>query len=55
MLTTLAYAQEEMNSIEIEPFQNPDEKKERFIDYFYLMPKTVRDYTPSTNKHKQVH
>ena len=52
MLMSLAYAQEEMETIsvdsfEIEPFQNLDEKKERFIDYFYLMPKAVRDYTPS--------
>ena len=54
MLTTLAYAQEEMDSIEIEPFQNLEEKKERFIDYLYLMPEAVGDYTPSTNKHKQL-
>ena len=59
MLTTLAYAQEEMESIsvdtfEIEPFQNLEEKKERFIDYLYLMPEAVGDYTPSTNKHKQL-
>ena len=52
MLISLAYAQEEMesfsvDSFEIDSIQNLDEKKERFIDYFYLMPKAVRDYTPS--------
>ncbi len=51
-LISFAFAQEEIESFvidsnAIDSIQKKTKKQEKFVDYFYLMPKAVRDYTPS--------